>query len=251
MKTFFKCITAVGIYLFAGMAVNAQDSLFVEEPDSIFFEERRNYLGVNVSPLFASAFGKENNNTKISLIYKRNKGFKNIRFSANYLTLANRTSFYSFRTIGSTDTSITNRYYESDYRTGDIRIGFEEIKGGGAARFHIGADVILGYGQFYSEYRHNELLLDSVGVYRIQEDVEPYYVGSHSSDYFITGLDVSFGFDWFLDEVFLITLQLTPQFNYYVAISEKLADQFSQYRPIQNFVDFDLGYVDIMLIYKF
>lgn len=247
----FKYSIILMIYLFSIGVVSAQDSLFVEESDSIFFEERRNYLGVNVSPLFASAFGKENKNSKISLIYKRNKGFKNLRISANYLTLANRTSYYSFRTIGSSDSSITNRYYESDYKTGDIRIGFEEIKGGGAARFHIGADVILGYGQFYSEYRHNELIIDSTGVYKFQDDVEPSYTGSHSSDYFITGLDVSFGFDWFLDDVFMVTLQLTPQFNYYLAISEKLSDQFTQYRPIQNFVDFDLGYVDIMLIYKF
>ena len=251
MKMFFKYITVIGIYLFPSIVTNAQDSLFFDESDSVFFEERRNYLGVNLSPLFTSSFGKENKNAKMSIVYKRNKGYRNIRFSANYMTLANKTSFYAFRTIGSSDSSITNRYYESDYKTGDIRIGFEEIKGGGAGRFHIGADVILGYGQFYSEYRENELIVDSIGVYLFNNDVEPLYVGSHSSDYFITGLDVSFGFDWFLDEIFMITLQLTPQFNYYLAISEKLADQYKQYNPIENFVDFDLGHLDVMLVYKF
>jgi len=251
MKVFVKCIAILGVLLSSIIVTRAQDSLFFEESDSIFFEERRNYLGVNLSPLFTSSFGRENRNAKMSVVYKRNKGYRNIRFSANYMTLANKTSFYAFRTIGSSDSSITNRYYESDYKTGDIRIGFEEIKGGGAGRFHIGADIILGYAQFYSEYRQNELLVDSIGVYRLDNDVEPIYTGSHSSDYFITGIDVSFGFDWFLDDVFMITLQLTPQFNYYLAISEKLADQYKQYNPIENFVDFDLGYFDVMLVYKF
>lgn len=239
------------VYLFYSTLTNAQDSLYVDESDSVFFEERRNYLGVNLSPFFTSAFGKENKNVKMSIVYKRNKGYKNIRFSANYITLANRTPFYAFRTIGSSDSSIINRYNKSDYRTADLRIGFEEIKGGGAVRFHIGADLLMGYGKFYSEYRQNELLVDSIGVYRLRNDIEPLYVGSHSSDYFITGLDVSFGFDWFLDEVFMVTLQLTPQFNYYLAISEKLVDQYKQYRPIVNFVDFDLGHLDVMLVYKF
>ena len=251
MKVFVKCIAILGVLLSSIIVTRAQDSLFFEESDSIFFEERRNYLGVNLSPLFTSSFGRENRNAKMSVVYKRNKGYRNIRFSANYMTLANKTSFYAFRTIESSDSSITNRYYQSDYKTGDIRIGFEEIKGGGAGRFHIGADIILGYGQFYSEYRQNELMIDSIGVYRLDNNVEPIYTGSHSSDYFLTGIDVSFGFDWFLDEVFMVTLQLTPQFNYYLAISEKLADQFKQYNPIDNFIDFDLGCLDVMLVYKF
>jgi len=251
MKMFVIYITLIGVSLFSSILTIAQDSLFFDESDSVFFEDRRNYLGVNLSPLFTSSFGKENKNAKMSIVYKRNKGYRNIRFSANYMTLANKTSFYAFRTIGSSDSSITNRYYESDYKTGDLRIGFEEIKGGGAGRFHIGADLIFGYGQFYSQYRQNELMVDSIGVYRLDNDVEPIYTGSHSSDYFITGIDVSFGFDWFLDEVFMVTLQLTPQFNYYLAISEKLADQYKQYNPIQNFIDFDLGYLDVMLVYKF
>jgi len=109
----------------------------------------------------------------------------------------------------------------------------------------------LWYGQFFSEYRQNELMIDSIGVYQLDNDVDPLYTGRHSSDYFIAGIDVSFGFDWFLDEVFMVTLQLTPQFNYYLAISEKLADQYEQYNPIQNFIDFDLGHLDVMLVYKF
>ena len=251
MKVFIKCIVFFCVLLTSTTLTRAQDSLFFEESDSIFFEARRNYLGVNLSPLFTSSFGRENRNAKMSLVYKRNKGYKNLRFSANYMTLVNKTSFYAFRPIGSSDSSIINRYYESDYKTGDIRIGFEEIKGGGAGRFHIGADIILGYGQFFSEYRQNELMIDSIGVYQLDNDVDPLYTGRHSSDYFIAGIDVSFGFDWFLDEVFMVTLQLTPQFNYYLAISEKLADQYEQYNPIQNFIDFGLGHLDVMLAYKF
>ena len=100
MKVFVKCIAILGVLLSSIIVTRAQDSLFFEESDSIFFEERRNYLGVNLSPLFTSSFGRENRNAKMSVVYKRNKGYRNIRFSANYMTLANKTSFYAFRTIG-------------------------------------------------------------------------------------------------------------------------------------------------------
>lgn len=239
------------LYLGLNTISFSQDTTNVVDPDSIFFEDRRNYLGVNVFPLFTSAFGGENKNTKINLTYKRNKGDKNFRVSFNYQTLANKTSYYAFRTIGSSDSSITNRYFESNYKSYDLRFGFEELKGVGLSRFHIGADVILGYAQFESEYRDNELIVDSSGNYLLQKDIDPMYTGGHTSDYFVTGLDVSFGLDWFLDDQFLVTLQITPQFNYYIANSEQLIDQYEQYNPIQNFVDFNLGYIDVMLFYRF
>jgi len=235
----------------AKFAIGQEDSAMVENPDSIFFEDRRNYVGVNVFPLFTSAFGSENKNTKINLTYKRNKGDKNLRVSLNYQTLANKTPYYSFKTIGSSDSSLTNRYFESNYKSYDVRFGFEELKGAGLSRFHIGADLILGYATFESEYRDAEIVVDSLGSYKLTDEVVPSYIGSHTSDFFVTGVDVSFGFDWFLDDVFLVTLQLTPQFNFYIANEERLIDQKNQYTPIQNFVDFNLGYVDIMLFYKF
>ena len=244
-------IAFIVIYLLSFFSVKSQDTSLVEENDTVYFENRRNYLGINVTPLFTSAFGGENKNIKVNLTYKRNRGDKNFRFSANYLTLANKTPYYTFAPIASTDTSITNRYFESDYKSYDFRIGFEEIKGGGAARFHIGADLIFGYAKFFSNYRDNELILDSIGRYVLQKDVQPIYTGNHTSDYYMTGLDISFGIDWFLDKEFMITLQITPQFNYYIANTETLIDQFGQYNPIQNFVDFKLNFIDIMLFYKF
>ena len=42
-------------------------------------------------------------------------------------------------------------------------------------------------------------------------------VGRHIS---LTGLDVSFDIDWVLNDDFLLTFQVTPQFNYYIFRSE-------------------------------
>ena len=76
--------------------------------------------------------------------------------------------------------------------------------------------------------------------------------GKRISNYLITGLDVSFGLDVFLSESFLVTLQLTPQFNYYIFSSDQtFEDPLDEYIQYGNFSDFKLGYLDIQLIYKF
>jgi len=247
MIRFFVIILAV-FRLTSGFS--QVDSTEVEEADTSYYMLKRNSLGANLSPLFTSAFGSSNKPSKVSFVFKRNFGEKNLRIGVNHLLLANRTPYYTYASIKSTDSTIVNRYFGTDYKQYDIRIGFEELKGANFSQFHIGADLILGYAKFNSDYRDLTLQLDSSGVFKLK-DATPLYLGSHSSDYFITGLDVSFGFDWFLSDEFTITLQLTPQFNFFIANNEKLVDEYKQYSPIKNFADFGLGYFDIMLFYRF
>ena len=58
--------------------------------------------------------------------------------------------------------------------------------------------------------------------------------------------------DIFLSESFLLTIQLTPQFNYYIYSKDKLIDDpLNEYVQFGNFADFKLGYLDVQLIYKF
>ena len=76
--------------------------------------------------------------------------------------------------------------------------------------------------------------------------------GQRETNYFTTGIDVSFGMDIFLSESFLLTIQLTPQFNYYLYSKDKLIeDPLNEYVQFGNFADFKLGYLDVQLIYKF
>jgi hypothetical protein len=70
-------------------------------------------------------------------------------------------------------------------------------------------------------------------------------------DYIITGVDVSFGFDWVLNESFIFTLQVSPQFNYYIFLDETFEDQYGEYHSVANYADFKLGYFDLMLFYRF
>lgn len=253
MNNFRLMKIAFLVSLFTFLCFNGiaqSDTVITEEGDTAYYLSKRNSLGANISPMLTTAFGGSNKPSKVTFAYKRNFGDKNLRVNFNYLNLANRTPYYTFNTIGSTDSSVTNRYYGTNYKHYDIRIGFEELKGANFSQFHIGADLILGYAQFMSDYTDLTLDKDSADVYRLIDET-PLYEGSHMSEYFMTGLDVSFGFDWFLSEEFIITLQLTPQFNFFLANKEELIDQKDQYLPIENFADFSLGYFDIMLFYRF
>ena len=76
--------------------------------------------------------------------------------------------------------------------------------------------------------------------------------GERISNYLITGLDVSFGIDWVLNEAFIFTMQITPQFNYYIFRNNStLIDPANEYADPINYADFKLGYFDINLIYRF
>ena len=78
--------------------------------------------------------------------------------------------------------------------------------------------------------------------------------GNFNCNYFVTGVDLSFGMDLFLKESFLVTLQLTPQFNYLIVNSKSISvddplERFVNYG--RNYADFKIGYFDILLTYKF
>ena len=75
--------------------------------------------------------------------------------------------------------------------------------------------------------------------------------GDRVTSYLVTGLDVSFGIDWMLNDAFMFTFQITPQFNYYIFRSEQVIDPFQEYIQFGNYADFKLGYFDLNLIYKF
>ena len=78
--------------------------------------------------------------------------------------------------------------------------------------------------------------------------------GNFNCNYFVTGVDLSFGMDLFLKESFFGYLQLTPQFNYLILNSKSISvddplDRFVNYG--RDYADFKIGYFDILLTYKF
>lgn len=220
--------------------------------DSLYFEENPNYIGVNISPLITSIVGDFDKDVKFSLVYKRNIGIKNLRFSINHHKTVNQLPYQSYEVIRSTDTSYDARYFFNDYKSYDLRVGIEELKGYRHARLHIGADIIIGYATYKETYFERTLLQDSSGRYHNSDLSGPNLQSGHSSgEYINLGVDVSFGFDWFLSEDFLFTFQMTPQFNYNLLTTGNKEDKQDVLGSPKGFADFKLTYFDAILVYKF
>ena len=222
-------------------------------------EQNPNYFGFNITPLMSGIITTSNDyNVKVGAVYKHNLGYKNIRFGMNYLTEGSNSFYDYYIPLNTSDTSILYRYFESNYHHYDFRIGFEELRGYSNTRVHIGADLIIGTGRQDSKYFHRFFMLDSTNKYVLTPSSTDQTTsqllrseGNRSSSYLITGIDVSFGFDWVLNEDFLLTFQITPQFNYYIFRSENLFDPYQEYIQFGDYADFKLGYIDLNLIYKF
>ena len=222
----------------------------------IEYESQRNYLGLNITPIMSGVISNRNNhNLKLSAIYKRNYGYKNLRLSLNYLTEGSSPSYDFYIPVSTTDSSIYYRYFNSNYSYTDFRFGFEELRGYSGTRVHVGIDAIIGYGNQSSNYFHRLFSKDSSDNYRLQDtpnDPLVKTIGNRVTNYLVTGLDVSFGLDWIMNDAFMLTVQITPQFNYFIFLNEsQLQDPSGEYIPFGDYADFKLGYFDLNLIYKF
>ncbi len=227
------------------------DSTDYAVDDSIQFEDRPNYIGFNLSPLVAGIIGDYNKDVKFSLVYKRNIGYKNLRISANHHRRVNPFPYDSYEVVSTTDTSYDARFFTSDYKSYDVRFGIEELRGYRHARLHIGADLIVGYATYQEGYYSKTLVLDSAGKYHVVDEDLSDPSGLTDGGYLNLGVDVSFGFDWFVSDDFLFTFQITPQFNYNVMLEGSKEDDLNVLGEPSNFVDFKLTYFDVLLIYKF
>ena len=218
------------------------------------YESERNYIGFNFSPIISVFL---NNNSfqsfKVNSIYKKNFGKLNTRISFNYLTNFQNDFIYS--PSASTDTSITYRFSNYSHNQFDVRFGFEQLRYLSFSRFHLGLDIILGYGKQISTYNHSLLLKDSIGNYTPTiNNLINKMDGNFNCNYFVTGLDISFGIDLFLSESIVLTFQLTPQFNYLIVNSKSISvddplERFVNYG--RSYPDFKIGYFDLLLTYKF
>jgi len=261
MKKYFLLL--LGVFVTVNVINSQENTESLEVIDSAYLEQYRNYFGSNITPLLSGVVsGKDNFNVKVNLSYKRNFGEKNLRFSMNYLTEGNVFPYDYYSIKSTTDTTLHNRYFDNSYEHYDFRFGFEELRGYGGARVHVGVDAIIGFGNNSSIYFDRTYLKDTTGAYILTNDVSsnnfqysinggPVYNGYHFIDYLITGIDVSFGFDWLLNDRFMFTFQVVPQFNYYIFLNEKFGDQHMEYQSATNYADFKLGYFDLMLYYRF
>ena len=240
------------LFILFSFAFFGQENIDFEDDTIVPIESQRNYFGTNISPLLTGIISERDNfDIKINVLYKRNYGEKNLRLSFNHLTEGNDLQYDYYLPISSTDTSITRRYYNSSYYHYDFRFGFEELRGFSGNRVHVGLDGIIGLGSQKIGYSNKHFLKDSIGNYFYSED-NSLQDGQRTSDYIITGLDVSFGIDWVLNEAFIFTMQIIPQFNYYIfRKNSSLIDPDNQYSDPVNYADFKLGYFDINLIYRF
>lgn len=248
----YRTLISISFFLLLSTWATAQsDSTQYAIDDSLYFEDRPNYIGFNLSPLVSGIVGGYNKDVKFSVIYKRNFGFKNLRFSLNHHRTVNRYPYNSYDVISTTDTSYDARFFAHNYQSYDLRIGIEELRGYRHARLHIGADIIIGYADNEEEYFTETMVQDSSGNYKIPSAHVPGPSGSKHGNYLNIGVDVSFGFDWFLSDDFLFTFQMTPQFNYNILMEGTTQDDLNVLTAPKNFADFKLTYFDVILIYKF
>ena len=246
---FFVIILSLGVL---GHSFAQIDSTAYYTNDTIIpQEEFPHYLGLNITPLVTSIVGNDSKDIKLSAIYKYNLGEKNLRVSINNVTQSNILPFNYFKIVNSTDTSYDARFFNNSYKTFDIRFGFEELKGYRFSRLHVGADVIIGYGEYNQSYFSRNYLKDSSNTYRLNGDIPTFDIGRTEGKYLDLGLDVSFGFDWFMSDHFLFTFQLTPQFNYFILTSSILEDPLEELPEPKNFPEFKIGLFDVYLVYKF
>ena len=90
-----------------------------------------------------------------------------MRLSMNYLTEGNVFPYDYFIPQETTDTTLTNRYFDNSYNHYDFRFGFEELRGYSGARVHVGVDAIIGFGNNLSRYFDKVYEIDSSGIYMI------------------------------------------------------------------------------------
>ena len=251
----FKILAILFLNLFF-VSLRSQEDINLDTIPKIY-ESERNYLGINLSPLF-NVFANNDpiEKAKISFIYKKNFGTLNARFSFNYLRdhPINNVFDYYYPT-SSSDSTITYRYLFSNYNHYDFRFGFEKLRYLSSSRFHIGLDGILGFGTQTSNYGHQLYMKDTTGSYsQFSNNLINNNLGNISYNYLIAGFDISFGMDLFLSESIVLTFQLTPQFNYLIVNSKSISvddplERFVNYG--RSYPDFKIGYFDLLLTYKF
>jgi hypothetical protein len=250
----FKILAILFLNLFF-VSLCSQEDIKLDTISKIY-ESERNYLGINLSPLF-NVFANNNpiEKAKISFIYKKNFENLNARFNFNYLRDPNNDVFDFYYPISSSDSIITYRYLFSNYNHYDFRFGFEKLRYLSSSRFHIGLDGILGFGTQTSNYGHQLYMKDTTGSYsQFSNNLINNNLGNISYNYLIAGFDISFGMDLFLSESILLTFQLTPQFNYCMVNknSIEIIDPIGEYKNYgENYAEFKIGYFDLLLIYKF
>ena len=126
------------------------------------YESERNYIGFNCSPIISVFLNNKSfQSFKVNSIYKKNFGKLNTRISFNYLTNFQNDFIYS--PSASTDTRITYIFSNYSHNQFDVRFGFEQLRYLSFSRFHLGLDIILGYGKQISTYNHSLLLKASIG----------------------------------------------------------------------------------------
>lgn len=246
-----KLVLVIPLILLAQLSIAQADSTKYYGDDTIIpQEEFPHYIGVNFTPLMTSIIGGNNKDIKLAATYKYNLGEKNLRTSVNFITQSSPQPFDYYKVNNTTDTSYDARFFSSDYRTFDIRFGFEELKGYRSSRLHIGADLILGYGEYSRDYYSRNYQLDSSKNYTLNNDIPVFDEGFAKGGYVDIGLDISFGFDWFMSEHVLFTFQLTPQFNYFILTDSNVNDPLDNLPAPINFPEFKIGLFDVFLIYK-
>ena len=246
-----KFLAFIPLLLISNLIFGQSDSTQYYDDTIIPQEEYPHYVGVNITPLITSIVGNDSKDIKLSAFYKYNLGEKNLRTSFNYLTLSNEVPFDYYKVENTTDTSYNARFFSNRYKSFDVRFGFEELRGYRFSRLHIGADLILGYAEYNHKYYSRNYQIDSSGTYSLNSDIPVFGEGSTTGNYFDIGLDISFGFDWFMSEQFLFTFQLTPQFNYLILIDSQINDPLNQLSEPANFPEFKIGLFDVYLTYKF
>lgn len=253
------------LFFFNSFLVNAQNDSTINLSNNYKYT-----LSTNIGVLGSAILGANQlEYTKLNLQFRRRVGKFNFRFSLNHIEDYNR--FYplpytSPDVIAINDSIITTRTKYHKKQRDDFRAGFETgIQVGNGKRIYIGSDFIVGYRKlvnYFSDYQI-QYYTDSSGNQQFtpissfnQPDIVyahfPVNQGAIVGKYIYLGIDLSLGMEMTLSKRLNLTLQYIPEFTYnYLQkeINYNNDNVFTNYT--QQYLQFNLGYVDLNLSYKF
>lgn len=248
-----------------GFNINAQENIEIEQEEKSFFVDtlNKNLFGLNVYPAFSMLGGGNVPNAKIYLQYKRYFERMNLRTSLNFINYYRPNDKIDY--IDSfTDTLVEDgethirdtmmfRRFNNTIYSYDYRFGLEAAFPYEGFRFHIGSALIAGYQYVGESYYHYGKNADEIPVAGINNIMHRHQDIGHIKTHFLkTGFDLSVGVDINITPDIVFTVQYTPEFAYFIPVSEDKYDPDDYYKESlgEKFV-FTPDYIDFVISIRF
>ena len=237
MKKIFVILSLVSIISFG--QTNSNDTIATKTETII----KERYIGLNVGTFVKQIMDPSLSVKNFSVIYKvekSNRIFNQYKIS----TYSKETAeYYGFNdSLG----NMVSRKYINAYTNVDIRAGIGLSDKLGFGKIYVSSSALVGYAQLSKRY-------DDFVVY-VKDSVAEGF-GSEGADvskadYFIVGLDFSFGYEIDLGEHIMLSMEYNPEFSLHSQISSKYYFDNTSEHP-NSYINSNFNIFNINLLYHF